>query len=292
MEFPDLGKNCALKECNQLDFLPIKCDACSLLFCCNHYQYEFHKCNRGLNATNQVPVCPLCCQPVGFKRNELPDIAVSQHIDQYCPKNDRLANNRTTKKPNSNLRACSFKACKQKDVIYLECVDCRQKFCVRHRHPSDHMCIKPKLIDNISDNWKKFSDNCSTNALSGLERIKNKAHQLTKSGQSTFNRIVNNSSLHLPGSSGASSSSNPRNQIAKNIQGDLSEQEAISIAIAESKTFSSNTKPLTIPPARSNRQQVEEDLALARALHESQLEATRQENNRVNPIIKDSCNLS
>lgn len=40
-----------------------------------------------LNSKNkdfQVPICPLCDQPVPFKRNELPDIMMSAHIDRDC----------------------------------------------------------------------------------------------------------------------------------------------------------------------------------------------------------------
>ncbi|GFR12790.1 hypothetical protein TNCT_602391, partial [Trichonephila clavata] len=36
MEFPHLGNHCYEKSCNRLDFLPMKCDACSNLFCYEH----------------------------------------------------------------------------------------------------------------------------------------------------------------------------------------------------------------------------------------------------------------
>jgi hypothetical protein len=36
------------------------------------------------NKDFQVPICPLCNQPVPFKRNELPDILMSAHIDRDC----------------------------------------------------------------------------------------------------------------------------------------------------------------------------------------------------------------
>lgn len=44
MEFPEVGKRCAVEDCEQLDFLPIPCDHCQLLFCKEHYHTASHKC--------------------------------------------------------------------------------------------------------------------------------------------------------------------------------------------------------------------------------------------------------
>lgn len=279
MELPHLGKNCALRECNQLDFLPVKCDACSEIYCVRHYQYDNHNCEKAKNRDAQVPVCPLCSEPVVSKRNELPDVAVSQHIDQYCKLNDRLK----AQKPKSNLQACSFKSCKQKDLIYLECKDCRSKFCIKHRHPSDHLCVGPSMVSNISDNWKSFKSSCSNNASSSIAMIKNKAQQTSKSGQAALNRIAN--------SIATSSSGRQRNQCSpsqavNSLQGNLSEQEALAIALNESKSVNSSG---TTTGALSQQQQ-EEDLALARAIHESELEARRRNGQANN--TKDSCIVS
>lgn len=280
MELPHLGKNCALRECNQLDFLPIKCDACSEIYCIRHYQYDNHNCERAKNRDVQVPVCPLCSEPVVSKRNELPDEAVSQHIDQFCRLNDKLK----APKPKSNLQSCSFKSCKQKDLIYLECKDCRSKFCIKHRHPSDHSCVGPSVASNISDNWRSFKSSCSNNASSSFAMIKNKAHQTSKSGQAALNRIA----------SGIASSSSGRqrnqclpNQTASRLQGNLSEQEALEIVINESKRSNDRATGISNASGALSQQQQEEDLALARAIHESELEARRR-NGQANST-KDSC---
>ncbi|KAG8428894.1 hypothetical protein GDO86_018968 [Hymenochirus boettgeri] len=45
MEFPDLGKHCSEPTCKQLDFLPLKCDACERIFCKDHITYALHKCS-------------------------------------------------------------------------------------------------------------------------------------------------------------------------------------------------------------------------------------------------------
>lgn len=42
MEFPELGKNCSWPPCKELDFLPLNCAHCSLIFCKNHINH--HEC--------------------------------------------------------------------------------------------------------------------------------------------------------------------------------------------------------------------------------------------------------
>lgn len=70
MELPQLGVNCFLKNCNQLDYLPVKCDACKLKFCSHHWKYEAHDCPNRHVKNVQVPVCPLCDRP-GNKNMDL-----------------------------------------------------------------------------------------------------------------------------------------------------------------------------------------------------------------------------
>nr|XP_006001775.1 PREDICTED: AN1-type zinc finger protein 2A isoform X2 [Latimeria chalumnae] len=84
MEFPDLGKQCCEKSCQQLDFLPMKCDACEEIFCKDHITYKEHKCSSTYKKDVQVPVCPLCNTPIPVKRGEMPDIKVGEHIDREC----------------------------------------------------------------------------------------------------------------------------------------------------------------------------------------------------------------
>lgn len=287
MELPHLGQNCALQECNQLDFLPIKCDACSSVFCAAHYRYEAHNCVSASNRNNQVPVCPLCSKPVPSKRGELPDVAVSQHIDQLCERNENIRpSQRIKNKPNSSRQVCSYKACKHKDVINLQCQDCRQTYCIKHRHPTDHMCTKSNLGSNFNDNWQSLKDTCSSSAASGLEKFKSKAQQMSKSGQAAINRLASTSSRMLPGTS---SSNNPVEN-ARRLQGSLTEEEALYVAMAESKKQSQSQSSLIIPHSSSHE---DEDLALARAIHESQMENMNRNTptGRRNNNNKNNCYL-
>lgn len=116
--------------CVILDFLPVKCDSCSKVFCSSHYNYEQHSCS-GTRKDVQVPVCPLCGEPVPTAPGVQPDITVGQHIDQQC-KSD-------TKKIYTNR--CNHKGCKRKELIPVTCSQCKLNFCLRHRHTSDHNCM-------------------------------------------------------------------------------------------------------------------------------------------------------
>lgn len=44
MEFPDLGSQCSYASCQQLDFLPFKCNKCNKIFCLEHMKYDNHQC--------------------------------------------------------------------------------------------------------------------------------------------------------------------------------------------------------------------------------------------------------
>ncbi|CAF2740266.1 AN1-type zinc finger protein 2A,AN1-type zinc finger protein 2B [Lepeophtheirus salmonis] len=81
MEFSELGAHCGEKSCRQLDFLPMKCDACSKLFCSDHLFYESHTCPQSYTKDVQVPVCPLCNNPVPTPRGSSPDSQVLAHME-------------------------------------------------------------------------------------------------------------------------------------------------------------------------------------------------------------------
>lgn len=55
MEFPDFGKQCAHKDCKQLDFLPVECDSCQTLFCKDHSGVDCHQCVPVENANKSAP---------------------------------------------------------------------------------------------------------------------------------------------------------------------------------------------------------------------------------------------
>lgn len=130
MEFPHLGKHCSQKYCNKLDFLPMKCDACGEIFCSEHFSYQTHSCHSSYKKDVQVPICPLCSEPVPTARDVSPDVTVGAHIDQFCK----------SEKKKIYTNQCSFKNCKKKELVPFSCGVCRQNYCLKHRHTLDHKC--------------------------------------------------------------------------------------------------------------------------------------------------------
>ncbi|XP_075035684.1 AN1-type zinc finger protein 2A [Mixophyes fleayi] len=134
MEFPDLGKHCSEVTCKQLDFLPLKCDACEELFCKDHITYDHHKCSSAYIKDVQVPVCPLCGAAVPVKRGVLPDLAVELHINRNCGYDSSM------RKQKIFTNRCGKAGCRKKELMKVECVQCGSNFCLSHRHPLDHDC--------------------------------------------------------------------------------------------------------------------------------------------------------
>ncbi|CAG9128706.1 unnamed protein product [Plutella xylostella] len=135
MEFPHIGKNCSYNFCNKLDFLPYKCDACSEVFCSDHFAYVKHNCQAPNPRDVQVPDCPLCGASVPGKRGEAPDVAVSAHIDNQCT-SDKARDRRNKVFTNR----CSYRNCKAKEMIPVVCSECTLNYCLKHRHTADHAC--------------------------------------------------------------------------------------------------------------------------------------------------------
>lgn len=258
MEFPELGANCTLNTCKQLDFLPMKCDACSKLFCKDHIKYTEHSCENAYKKDFQVPVCPLCNKAVPVPRGEQPDIKVGEHIDRDCQSDPAVA------KRKAYQNRCSLKGCKQKELIPVRCESCWQNFCLKHRHEQDHNC---------------------SGVVRGASRSKTSAS--LKAGEAAATRaknVASSSKVHKkPQQTSLSSigrdldrSRRERQMTAPNPQPipqpALSEDEALALAIQASLQDQSKTKSPS-PPLTT---QEEEDQALARALAESEREEQKR----------------
>lgn len=135
MEFPDLGKHCSEQTCKQLDFLPFKCDVCKQDFCKDHFTCAAHKCPFAFKKDVQVPVCPLCNNPVPIRKGEIPDAVVGEHMDRDCKY-------RPGKREKIFTYRCSKAGCKKKEMLQVACDQCRGSFCIQHRHPLDHGCTR------------------------------------------------------------------------------------------------------------------------------------------------------
>ncbi|XP_013776706.1 AN1-type zinc finger protein 2A-like isoform X2 [Limulus polyphemus] len=271
MEFPDLGEHCTDLTCNQLDFLPMKCDACSKIFCKDHFPYGQHNCEKAYQKDVQVPVCPLCNKPVSVKRGEPPDITVGEHIDRDC-----LSDPAAKRKIYTNR--CSLKGCKQKELIPVICSQCKQNFCLKHRHPADHKC----------EGFQRTSHIISPTEAAGVARTQNKL--TSTNALSAWTSPTTSSGLYTPVPS--RSKTNETLVTAIHIQGNLNEDEALALALQNSLSNSLETSPSQTPPniSRSPVSQEEADRQLALALTES--ERNHQEGQRHRRSSSYLCNIT
>ncbi|KAH8249637.1 hypothetical protein KR032_011031 [Drosophila birchii] len=211
MEFPHLGQHCSEPTCNRLDFLPVKCDSCDKVFCASHYNYERHNCPGAYKKNVQVPICPLCREPVPTPPGVEPDVTVGQHIDQQCKsESKKIYTNR-----------CHAKGCKRKELIPVKCSACHLNFCLRHRHSSDHDCQPASnpapATSSTSGGWQSIFKSSDTRSMAAQAAEKRRQNKPTASNVGT---------------------SNPRPRAAvqatqvQTIQGNMSEDEALARALA------------------------------------------------------------
>ena len=135
----DIGKHCSMESCKQLDFLPVECDKCGLIFCKIHYAYVAHNCKVYTQACSEAAlkiekiryncstsgcdkselvavVCPFCklnfclqhrhpqdhdCQHVDDKKHKM--IKTSQLVDNILKNAEKAS--QSGKKPIKNMSA-------------------------------------------------------------------------------------------------------------------------------------------------------------------------------------------
>ncbi|XP_034241610.1 AN1-type zinc finger protein 2A [Thrips palmi] len=255
MEFPGLGEHCSEATCGQLDFLPVKCDACEKIFCHSHMAYSKHSCPSAYKKDVQVPVCPLCNSPVFAKRGEQPDIAVGAHIDNNC--NSDTA--KTRRKVFSNR--CSAKGCKAREMIPVNCSECTLNFCLKHRHPTDHRCE-----GKSAGMRKKAADAAAARLESSGGPFKNKPKAHPPPSQRQGNKLAD-------------------------VQGNMSEDEALARALAASMQETSPSSSSVGDNSHLTAQEAA-DLALARALAESEQMHQSQQRAQTAGGSRDKCVLS
>jgi len=268
-----MGSHCEEPSCKQLDYLPMKCDACSRLFCKDHLLYDDHTCSGKYKKNIQVPVCPLCSAPIPIARGAVPDLAVSAHIDQGCPEK-----NKKEKVFKNRCHAVKHgKQCKKHELVACICSSCQTNFCLAHRHPTDHDCkgaqpaaaraaaaaasrapkqqqsAQSKVTDFFTGPFRptaaagpRVSSNPSPAAAAALNRQAGRGNTPGRPLMATNARQVNG----------------------------MSEDEALAAAMAASLATSEQQGGGAV--GGQGLSQEEEDLALARALQESEAMARRQ----------------
>merc|ERR1711879_226450 len=112
MELPHLGTHCSLASCNRLDYLPFKCKHCVKNFCENHWKVGQHDCSN-------APVF---------------------HSDKAS--NQGQTKVKSVKKKKAKQNPCQMPNCNGFNLVRMGCGECGLNFCVKHRFPEDHECLR------------------------------------------------------------------------------------------------------------------------------------------------------
>ena len=266
MEFPDLGVHCQSEGCNRLDFLPVVCSACKNKYCSDHWSFNLHNCSQKHTIDVQVPVCPLCDKPVPTAKGASPDDKVSAHIDRDCQSDPAKA------KRGVFRQRCSVKKCKQKEMIKVECDQCKKNFCLKHRHPLDHQC-QGKNDPNYQSKAGQAALNRQQQVAAGSSSTGLRQTTVTNRLSEMFQR-QQNSALRMT---------------VSDAQGRMSEDEALARALQESMNHEGrqNREPSVASPTS----QEEQDRMLAEAIARSEQEASRNGGQSSNAGGK-SCEIS
>ncbi|KAL5480125.1 hypothetical protein EMCRGX_G023747 [Ephydatia muelleri] len=134
----DIGKHCSVTSCKRLDFLPFICEKCEGVFCVEHRREREHGCLNEDAGDVRVPVCPLCQKMLLKRIHTSANDTVEEHIVSGCK--DHVM------PPPKKAGRCSYKNCRQSELIPFLCRECKHQFCVRHRLTNDHECSSQHLV--------------------------------------------------------------------------------------------------------------------------------------------------
>ncbi|BES96634.1 Zinc finger, AN1-type domain 1 [Nesidiocoris tenuis] len=87
MEFPEAGENCSAPECKTLDFLPVSCSHCGLIFCKTHFSPLAHQCKKAPDNVVSVPKTAddFHCFHKGCTQTSPVDLTCEHCNHHFCP---------------------------------------------------------------------------------------------------------------------------------------------------------------------------------------------------------------
>ncbi|KAK0672529.1 putative AN1-type zinc finger protein [Cercophora samala] len=147
-----IGSHCQYPPCNQLDFLPFKCQSCSQTYCSDHRTEDGHDCpQKGAWATSR-------------RLAEQSKASLGAH--KQVRDRDVLY-----------AKPCAEGACKTTIgtslVPGVHCTACRRDYCLKHRLEEDHDCkSKPPLGGARATALAAQQAALTNKATSALERLK------------------------------------------------------------------------------------------------------------------------
>ncbi|KAL2121260.1 hypothetical protein VTJ04DRAFT_5287 [Mycothermus thermophilus] len=147
-----VGSHCQYAPCNQLDFLPFKCQSCNKTFCLEHRTEDSH-------------ACPQAGAWARRKRE--------QELARLGAGAGRRMQDPVT---GSRSRPCAADDCKTTIGTALHpgvhCADCNRAYCLKHRLREDHDCANKPPIGARATSAAEAAAAAAEGARSALERFK------------------------------------------------------------------------------------------------------------------------
>ncbi|KAF2763247.1 hypothetical protein EJ05DRAFT_496077 [Pseudovirgaria hyperparasitica] len=193
-----IGKHCQAAFCNQLDFLPFRCESCKGTFCLEHRTESAHKCdNAGAWAK---------------RRRE-----AESRSSGYTP----------TQKPTvlNHEKQCATPVCKTLIDTPLtpsiHCPNCNRHYCLKHRMREDHDCSNLKPLGARPPNMMQQQ---REKGLAALDKLRlwgaSKKDSMASTAQKSGSTIVSKASSGSARSAAASVAA--INQLKRTAVGDAS----------------------------------------------------------------------
>ncbi|KAL9129079.1 MAG: hypothetical protein Q9217_002386 [Psora testacea] len=115
-----IGANCQYTYCNQLDFLPFRCESCKGTYCLEHRTESRHE-------------CPREGEWAAARRKAAGAAGASRNTNSTGGKPTLLTGTQ-----------CSHPSCKTYintlNSVGVACQDCNRQYCLKHRLREDHSC--------------------------------------------------------------------------------------------------------------------------------------------------------
>ncbi|KAK4224330.1 AN1-type zinc finger protein 1 [Podospora fimiseda] len=147
-----VGSHCAYTYCNQLDFLPFKCQSCIQTYCLDHRTEDSHSCpKKGVWAEHK-------------RQQELAKHSAGQHkqMREYISQKP-CADDTCSKQIGTSL------------VPGVHCDHCNRDYCLKHRLREDHDCKNKPPIgarQKTTAAATTAATNLADKTLSAFERFK------------------------------------------------------------------------------------------------------------------------
>ncbi|KAI7870913.1 hypothetical protein BDF14DRAFT_1766161 [Spinellus fusiger] len=183
MELPYIGKHCTLTNCQSLDFLPVTCPLCHHAYCNDHRLPPDHACSEWSVIETQLLRCSLC-QNLVRADSQSPESCLIEHQAANCTLHCY------TQPSVPDAKLCAVSGCKDMDprIGPVQCENCHQDHCLRHRHPTAHQCTKANPEEQRKEERKKTAQTLVAKTFTSVK--KSPTGQATVSAKKKQNPVV------------------------------------------------------------------------------------------------------